>query len=115
MCQEPPQVGFAVLYLWRVAGGQEPGFRDAWKRLTRAIAAERGGLGSRLHQLRNGWFAAYAQWPSRELWARSQGLPPPASGAEAAAAMGKAIVERAEPMELDVLDDLLGDQVWSQG
>ncbi len=70
----PPhaRVGFAVLYRWRVHPEKVEAMRDAWRQLTIAIARERGGLGSRLHRLGDGWFGAYAQWPNREVWERAR-------------------------------------------
>ena len=97
--------GFAVLYRWRVHPGREDTMREAWAALTRAIAAQRGGLGSRLHAVGDGWYAAYAQWPDRETWRRSASLDP--ADPEAADALAATIAERAKPLELSPELDLL--------
>lgn len=79
--------------------------RDAWRRLTLAIADRLGGLGSRLHQLEDGWFAAYAQWPDRATWLAGQAAPSP--DPKASADLAATIGERLEPLELHPTDDLL--------
>ena len=43
-------MGFAVLYRVRLHPGMEVQYIDAWSRVTKALRAERGGLGSRLHR-----------------------------------------------------------------
>jgi quinol monooxygenase YgiN len=94
-----------VIYRWRLKPGREDEFVAAWERLTRAIRDHRGGLGSRLHRAENGLWVAYAQWPDRATWesARDRETADP----KAAAAMAEAVAERAEPLLLDVVADLL--------
>ncbi len=64
---------FYVVYRWRLKTGMEQQFIDAWAKMTDLIRAQRGGLGSRLHHRDDGWWVAYAAWPSRnevqEPWA----------------------------------------------
>lgn len=96
---------FNVVYRWRVHAGQEAPFEEAWRELTARIRDERGGLGSKLHRCRDGSYLAYAQWPDRETWARSQSTPLPPS--EASSVMAAAIASREEPIELTPVDDLL--------
>ena len=104
-----PRVGFAVMYRWRLHAGREEAFTRAWADVTRAIRAERGGLGSRLHRAEDGTWVAYAQWPDRATWEAAQGAPS-AAPADAAATMGEAIAERFTPVLLDPVADLLADQ-----
>lgn len=59
---------FAVVYRWRIKPGHEASFEEGWRAGTQAIAAEFGGLGSRLHRGDDGCFYAYAQWPDRAMW-----------------------------------------------
>ncbi len=73
---EEPRVGFAVIYRWKVKPGFEARCREGWERVTRAIMAERGGLGSRLHVMEDGTWVAYAQWPGRAAWERSRAMGP---------------------------------------
>lgn len=62
---------FVVVYWWRVKPGKEAQFRDAWRRGTRQIVDIYGGLGSRLHQERDGRFVAIAEWPDEAAWQRA--------------------------------------------
>ena len=67
---------FVVLYRWRIKPGQEEQFRAAWARATEKITARYGALGSRLHQVDDGSWLAYAQWPDRERWLLMRSGPP---------------------------------------
>lgn len=96
---------FAVLYRWRIDESRLADFRAAWEEATHRIRDERGGLGSRLHRLGDGFWAAYAQWPSRQAWLLSQQQGP--VDAELSARMGAAIQESLEPLELHAASDLL--------
>lgn len=98
-----PSATFAVLYRWRLRHGMEEDFKHAWRLQTEAIRAERGGLGSRLHKSRDGWWFAYALWPDREAWRRSPGPP----HKDAAMTMHACIIERLEPLELEIVEDRL--------
>jgi quinol monooxygenase YgiN len=60
---------FCVVYQWQVKADKEEQFRQSWCTITEAIFCQNGSLGSRLHKNDDGTFVAYAQWPSRELWA----------------------------------------------
>jgi len=97
--------GFAVLYRWRLHAGKEKQFQRAWKRITELIRTERGGLGSRLHQVEDGTWAAYAQWPDRETWAAMLGMDP--IDKIASAQMREAIEESFEPVLMEPTIDLL--------
>src|SRR5262245_13708359 len=102
------QVGFAVIYRWRVAPDQEAAFIAAWGKLTELIAARRGGLGSRLHRAADGTFVAYAQWPSEEAWrAAGERNKTEVLDEAAVAAMRGAILERFDEVRLTPLADML--------
>ncbi|MHC4378307.1 MAG: antibiotic biosynthesis monooxygenase [Planctomycetota bacterium] len=103
---EAQRAGFCVIYRWRFEPGSEEHGIAAWERLTRAIARECGGLGSRLHRTAEGWFVAYAQWPDEDTWKRSQASASP--DPQASDEMASAIVERLPPIRLNVAADLLG-------
>jgi heme-degrading monooxygenase HmoA len=62
---------FAVIYRWRVIPGLEAQFERGWAEGTRAIAAEFGGWGSRLHKGEGGTYVAYAQWPDEATWTKA--------------------------------------------
>lgn len=71
-------VGFAVLYSWRLKPGYEPQFIDSWTQVTLHLLGL-GSFGSRLHQGPDGVWYAYAQWPSSaardEAFSKSENLP----------------------------------------
>lgn len=100
----PGPVGFVVLYRWRLVPGREDEFQLAWERLTKAIRAERGGLGSRLHRGVDGLWWAYAQWPTEERWRAA--MAKPSIDDEAASMMGETILERFDPIPLTLIADL---------
>ncbi len=97
--------GFAVLYRWKLKVGHEQAFQNAWAKLTTLIIAQRGGLGSRLHQLPDGSWAAYAQWPSEKAWNTAFDGEPlhPALSEQ----MNNAIEERLPTMKLGIIADML--------
>jgi quinol monooxygenase YgiN len=99
------KVGFAVIYRWRLHAGKENQFRRAWEAVTLGIKAERGGLGSRLHQADDGTWVAYAQWPDRNAWEKSQKLD--AVDPVASTQMQEAIAESYPPLLLDPVCDRL--------
>ena len=89
---------FYVVYRWRLKTGMEQQFTDAWSEMTDLIREQRGGLGSRLHYRDDGWWVAYAAWPSRDHWMRSKKLGP--ADQALAKLMNDAIVQRLQPEEL---------------
>jgi pterin-4a-carbinolamine dehydratase len=102
--------GFAVIYRWRLDPAQVESFAAAWAALTRLIARDAGGRGSRLHEGPDGIHLAYAQWPDRAAWEQAQageaGLDEEAA-APHRAAMDAAVLESLPAIPLAVLDDLL--------
>ena len=100
---------FAVIYRWRLKPGTEAQFASAWAERTRAIMNQEGGLGSRLHRSDNGWFVAYAQWPSRAAWEGFMATNSPPS--TAGTLMRSCIEASEEPLGLEVVSDLLARSV----
>lgn len=98
-------IGFAVIYRWKIKEGLEESFRQAWEMITLDIKEMRGGLGSRLHQADDGTWYAYAQWPSREAWAKSQAGGP--TNEEASVLMSEAVEKSFDPIPLKPVRDLL--------
>ena len=100
---------FIVIYQWKIKPGQESHFREGWRRVTRALIRQRGGLGSRLHEGASGHWLAYAQWPSRESW-ESAGKLGPINGEPGYAMMEESIEHAAgaaaPPILLTMTDDL---------
>ncbi|MFK5957054.1 MAG: antibiotic biosynthesis monooxygenase [Planctomycetota bacterium] len=97
------KVGFAVLYRWRLKAGSEESFGKAWAKMTELIKQECGGLGSRLHQVEDGTWAAYAQWPDRKTWEAMQRRD--SIDKIASAQMREAIEESFEPVLMTVRKD----------
>jgi hypothetical protein len=62
---------FAIVYRWQVVPGLEAQFEAGWRRGTQRIAVEFGGWGSRLHQMDEGDYIAYAQWPDEATWKKA--------------------------------------------
>lgn len=98
-------IGFAVIYRWRLRTGMEDQFRQAWATTTELFMAERGALGSRLHQADDGTWVAYAQWPTRQDWEKSRSLGP--ADPAVSAIMAESIEESFEPVLLNPLQDYL--------
>ncbi len=97
--------GFCVIYRFRVHEDKRGLFERGWALVTEATREQRGGLGSRLHLGDDGWFVAYAQWPDRATWEASQDAAPASpAGADM---MRESIAERAEPVLLQMVNDLL--------
>jgi quinol monooxygenase YgiN len=100
------QIGFCVIYRFRLKEGMEDQFRSAWRRVTEVIRDNSGGLGSRLHATPDGIWLAYAQWPDKATWEQAGKAGEfPDSGAFKD--MTAAIKERFPPILLDPQDDLL--------
>lgn len=74
---------FAAIYRWKVKPGHEEQFEAGWARGTERIAAELGGLGSRLHRDSNGIYFAYAEWPDEATWQKAIDAGMPHSDEEA--------------------------------
>lgn len=83
----------------------EKQFQEAWAAVTETFMAERRALGSRLHRDDDGYWVAYAQWPSRRAWEQSGELGP--ADAEVSAAMAEAIEESFAPVALVPVADYL--------
>ncbi len=73
--------------------------------MTEVIREQRSGLGSRLHLSDDGWWVAYAQWPDRQAWERSQQSG--TADVDAQQMMADAIEESMPPILLEPKVDLL--------
>ena len=96
--------GLVVLYRWRLHPGAEGAFVTAWSRVTAALLAQRGSLGSRLHRGPDDLWYGYAQWPSDATRQRAFTAP---VDAEASAAMRAAIAESLPEIVLAPVVDFL--------
>lgn len=95
----------AIYFRWKVASGRETDFEHAWQELTELIRDERGGLGSRLHRCGDGYYFAYAQWPSERNWAAQP--EPTARMVELRSRMRECAELVDDPLGGDVVADLL--------
>ena len=96
---------FIAIYRWKLKPGKEEQFRAAWSKVTLAIRENCGSLGSRLHKAEDGTWAAYAQWPSKELWQEDRTLD--AETNIARQKMREAVEEKLPGFHLTVSDDFL--------
>jgi heme-degrading monooxygenase HmoA len=101
----PPQVGFTVLYRWRLRPGAEADFVKSWTRLSELLRSERGSLGSRLHRGPDDVWYSYAQWPSAE--ARKKAFAQDPVDASATELMRASIAETLPEIALSPVVDLL--------
>jgi hypothetical protein len=92
----------AVIYRWRLRSGHEDEFVAAWERVTRAIHAQCGSYGSRLHRCDDGLWLAYALWPDGQT-RKACGTP----DEEGVRLMQQAAEELVESIECEVVADLL--------
>ncbi|MBP0047943.1 antibiotic biosynthesis monooxygenase [Marinobacterium sp. AK62] len=66
---------FIALYEFKIKPGTLAEFREAWLEVTKAIYKHCGSFGSRLHTTESpDVLMGYAQWPSREHWAKDHAL-----------------------------------------
>jgi len=95
-----------IIYRFKVKAGVESDFIEAWRELTQLYLDHARALGSRLHDLGNGEYLAYAQWPNAETRAKANNLLP-----EESKRWGEQMRQSCESMEtlhrMEVLLDLL--------
>ncbi len=98
----------AILYKFNVKPDQEQEFIKAWKELTEFIYEHRNSLGSRLHEVNESTFIAYAQWPDKSNFHdQSKKLP---SEAELSKTKMYECCENIETLyEMEVVEDLFKD------
>ena len=66
---------FSVVYTFKVKEGRQVEFVQNWTALTKLIYEYEGSLGSRLHQVDEHLFMAYALWPNRKTFDEANNLP----------------------------------------
>lgn len=97
---------FSVLYSFSIHPDKKDQFLKAWSSLTQLIIEYEAGLGSRLHEISEKEYIAYAQWPDRETWQNSGGNLPE-SASKIRADMREACIEIKTVYELKIVKDLL--------
>lgn len=98
-------LGFVVLYRWRLHPGSEDSFVQAWSRVSDLLRSERGSLGSRLHRGSDGLWYSYALWPSAT--ARDDAFALGSIDPEAAMQMERATAERLPEIILETISDFI--------
>lgn len=93
---------FTAIYRWRVKPGMDDQFVDGWERVTRAIYANCGSYGSRLHRCADGTWLGYACWPDSATRAACDH-----GEQEGSRLMREAIAEQREEIIGEVVSDLL--------
>ncbi|NHK27252.1 hypothetical protein FF098_004990 [Parvularcula flava] len=100
-------MSLAVLYQWKVDPDRIADFRLAWRELTKGFIEECGGLGSRLHHTKDGWWAAYARWPDEETRDKARLSE---AYVDASNVMKDVVLERRPEITMIVTDDLLTER-----
>jgi heme-degrading monooxygenase HmoA len=103
---------FAVIYSFTIKPGEAEKFITAWRDLTSLIYKHEGSLGSRLHQISELTFLAYAQWPDKSTW-KNAGKNLPESANTARNAMREVCEKIETSFELKVIEDLLTAKTYS--
>lgn len=99
---------FAVIYHWKlIANANEDEFIQSWHKGTTKIYRERGSFGSSLHKLNDGTFLAYARWPNKASWQKMM------QETSKTSTNKTFVVSIDDPVELDLLDDLLQTRQYS--
>lgn len=91
----------AVILEFDPIDGLENEFIASWIHCTQVIYKNFGSLGSRLHRSSDGKYIAYAQWPSKEVYAASADWP--AHLVEARDSMRK-LIKNGKPNVLHLLE-----------
>ena len=95
---------FAVLYRWRIKPGLEDQFAEGWGLVTRAIRAQCGSYGARLHVADDGLHVAYARWPDA-LTRENCGWSEPRGQQLMADSIGQSFDEITMIVAVDLLDE----------
>ena len=102
---------FAVVYKFIVKENKSEQFISSWEALTKLIYQFEGSLGSRLHQVDEVTYLAYAQWPNKNTWENSGNqLPREASIHRNAMRDSCSSIETLHKMEM--VNDLLKDSTY---
>ena len=56
---------FAVIYRGYIKAGREADYKKYWHKVAGYFVAQRGALGSCLHQTEEGLWLAYSRWPDK--------------------------------------------------
>lgn len=104
---------FSVVYKFEVKPGRRCSFEKSRKDITQLFYEYVGSLGSRLHQIDEFNYVAYAQWPNKETWEHSSNKLPQTSKE-----INKLMIESCRSIEtqyeLELIVDLLKDKPKSK-
>lgn len=62
---------FSIIYSFKIHENKQDEFIHCWTELTHLIYKFEGSFGSRLHQVSENFFIAYAQWPDKKTFDQS--------------------------------------------
>lgn len=62
---------FSIIYSFKIHNDKRDEFIHCWTELTKLIYKFEGSYGSRLHQVTENFFIAYAQWPDKKTFDQS--------------------------------------------
>ncbi|USD39392.1 antibiotic biosynthesis monooxygenase [Ferrimonas sp. SCSIO 43195] len=96
---------YTVLYQWKIRSGKQQEFMSAWEEVTDYYLKNHEALGSRLHQIDDHSFAAYAQWASKAD--RDKAFASVDSPDSAIERMRACVVDRLDPIEMVMILDKL--------
>ena len=103
---------FSIIYSFEIHENKQEEFIHCWTELTNLIYKFEGSYGSRLHQVNENLFIAYAQWPDKKTFDQS-GNKLPESANDLRKKMRECCSEIKQEFELKtIVVDLLKDKLF---
>ncbi len=103
---------FSIIYSFKIHENKQDEFIHCWTELTSLIYRFEGSYGSRLHQVNENLFIAYAQWPDKKTFDQS-GNKLPESANELRKKMRECCSEIKKEYELKtIVADLIKDELF---
>jgi len=103
---------FSIIYSFNIHENKQDEFIHCWTELTNLIYKFEGSYGSRLHQVNENLFIAYAQWPDKKTFDQS-GNKLPESANDLRKKMRECCSEIKKEYELkNIVVDLIKDKTF---
>ncbi|WP_166738797.1 antibiotic biosynthesis monooxygenase [Psychromonas algarum] len=96
---------YTVLYQWKIKEDKKDEFIASWNIVTDHYVNKHGQIGSRLHEITDNTFAAYAQWESEDK--RNKAFALDDVEPEVLSVMESCIVKTLKPIEMHIVSDKL--------